>query len=144
MRRSTDLHPVLAALAVTIRDNSVLLVRRRNPPDAGLWGYPGGKVDPGETVLAAAQRELGEETTVRATPQLVLDNLDVIGQGSEGQLAYHYHLVAVLCAYEAGTPLAQDDALEAGWHPIETVLAGRLEMSQDVDRVLKKALAATR
>ncbi|HUF57442.1 MAG TPA: NUDIX domain-containing protein, partial [Thermohalobaculum sp.] len=40
----------------------VLLVRRLNEPDAGLWGYPGGKVEWGETVADAAVRELAEET----------------------------------------------------------------------------------
>ena len=54
--------PRLAVLAVVLRGEQVLLVRRANPPDAGLWGYPGGKVDWGETVEAAALRELAEET----------------------------------------------------------------------------------
>ncbi len=39
-----------------------MLVRRANPPDAGLWGFPGGKIEFGETVKDAAMRELREET----------------------------------------------------------------------------------
>ena len=62
--------PRLAALAVTLDQgrNHVLLVQRRNPPDAGLWGFPGGHVEAGETALCAAARELAEETGVIATP----------------------------------------------------------------------------
>ena len=43
LRTPTE-RPVVAALAVTLRGPAVLLVQRRNPPDAGLWGFAGGKV----------------------------------------------------------------------------------------------------
>ena len=43
--------PVPAVIAVVIHGDRALLVRRANPPDAGLWGFPGGKIEFGETVL---------------------------------------------------------------------------------------------
>lgn len=132
--------PVLAALAVVVRGENVLLVRRRNPPDAGLWGYPGGHVERGETALAAAARELAEETTVRAAPVGYLANLDTILPGDDGRPAHHFFLVAVLCRYLGGSPQAADDAEEAAWMPVEQVLSGALPMSRDVDRVLRRAL----
>ncbi len=49
------------------RDHRVLLVRQyRYPVDAFTWELPGGWVNPGEDVLAAAQRELIEETGATA------------------------------------------------------------------------------
>lgn len=48
--------PKLTALAVVPNDGRLLLVQRRNEPDAGLWGFPGGHVDPGETAFNAAIR----------------------------------------------------------------------------------------
>lgn len=49
------------------RENRVLLVRQyRYPVDAFTWELPGGWVNPGEDALAAAQRELLEETGATA------------------------------------------------------------------------------
>ena len=132
--------PVLAALAVVVEGHNVLLVRRRNPPDAGLWGYPGGHVEAGETALAAAVRELAEETTVLADPVGYLANLDTILPGADGRLAHLFFLVAGLCRYLGGSPQASDDAAEAAWVPVEQVLSGALPMSRDVDRVLRLAV----
>ena len=57
---------IKAASACIWRDGKVLLVQRGAPPGQGLWSLPGGKLEPGETELAAAQRELREETGLSA------------------------------------------------------------------------------
>ncbi|WP_425050675.1 NUDIX hydrolase [Psychromarinibacter sp. S121] len=137
-----DRRPKLAALAVVLRDAEVLLVRRRNPPDAGLWGYPGGHVEWGETVAEAAVRELHEETGVRAEAVGWLDNLDTIVRDADGAVQHHYLLVAILCQWRGGTPEPRDDVYEAAWQPVAEVLAGRLEASARVDDVLSRALAS--
>ncbi len=46
--------PVAAVIGVVVRGGEVLLVRRANQPEAGKWGFPGGKIEPGEPVLVAA------------------------------------------------------------------------------------------
>ncbi|MFC7704372.1 NUDIX hydrolase [Plastorhodobacter daqingensis] len=133
--------PRLAALAVLLRGSEVLLARRRNPPDAGLWGYPGGHVDAGESVAVAALRELREETGVIAEPLRYLGGLDVILPAPGGGWAHHFFLVPVLCRHVAGDPVPQDDVADAAWFPVARILARDLEMSVDVDTVLSEALA---
>ena len=130
--------PRVAALAVTLRGDSVLLVRRRNPPDAGLWGFPGGHVDPGETALDATARKLAEETGVTGRPLRYLGNVDLIQRRPDGSLEYHFLLAAVLCRHVAGEPVAAD-AIDAGWFDIATVLAGTLPLSRHVDDILQLA-----
>lgn len=134
--------PALAALAVTVHDDHVLLVRRRKEPDRGLWGYPGGHVEAGETVAVAAARELAEETGVRAEPLGTLGGIDEIGHHGDGAVKHHYYLVAVQCRYQAGVPQAADDAEEAAWIPVADVLARRIEMSDYVDDLLEQVLAS--
>lgn len=138
--------PVLAALAVLVEDDRVLLVRRTNPPDAGLWGYPGGRVEPGETVFAAAERELAEETGLAAEARDFLTLIDVIRREG-GALAHHFALAAVLCARRAGEPVAAGDASEAAWVPLADLLEGRLATSDrvaEVARLARERMATTR
>lgn len=115
------MQPKLAAIAVVIHQNKVLLVKRKNPPNAGSWGFPGGHVEPGETALAAAVRELAEETSVTAVPDRYLTNIDVIVHDDAGALEFHFLLAAVLCRYQSGTPMADDDASDAAWVALDDV-----------------------
>jgi mutator protein MutT len=57
---------VLVVAAVIERDGEVLVARRKEAGErAGLWEFPGGKVEPGEGERAALARELREELGVR-------------------------------------------------------------------------------
>lgn len=107
--------PKLAAIAVVVDQGRTLVVQRKNEPDAGLWGFPGGHVEWGETAMDAAARELHEETGVIATPRRYLTNIDVITRDANGGVAFHFLLAAVLCEYQSGTPQAADDVADARW-----------------------------
>ena len=128
--------PKLGALAVVPRGDAVLLVRRGRAPNRGLWGFPGGHVEWGETCAEAATRELVEETGVRARARRTLGVLDLI-EREGGAIAWHYVLVAVLCDWLAGEPMAADDAEDARWVS-RAELAG-LPSAANVDRVIRWA-----
>ena len=56
---------LVVACALIDADNRVLLAQRpEGRAMAGLWEFPGGKVEPGETPEAALIRELGEELAI--------------------------------------------------------------------------------
>jgi 8-oxo-dGTP diphosphatase len=131
--------PVPAVIAVVVHEGRTLLVRRANPPDAGLWGFPGGRIEHGETVHAAAMRELAEETSVRAEAQDVITTLDILDRSDEGTLRHHFVLIAVRCRWLSGVPTAGDDALEARWFRIEDLHPGRIDMSADVGVIARRA-----
>ncbi|MGF9758590.1 NUDIX hydrolase [Microvirga sp. 0TCS3.31] len=133
--------PVPAVIAVVIHEDRTLLVRRANPPDAGLWGFPGGKIEFGETVRAAAIRELLEETGVHAEAHDIVTTLDILVPDSSGATYQHYILIAVRCRWISGEPIAGDDALEAGWFSVADLEPDRLAMSADVDAIARRAQA---
>jgi ADP-ribose pyrophosphatase YjhB (NUDIX family) len=58
-------HPQLAVSAAIFRDDKILLVRRARSPAKGFYSLPGGRVEFGETLHAALNREVDEETALR-------------------------------------------------------------------------------
>ncbi|MEE2810623.1 MAG: NUDIX hydrolase [Pseudomonadota bacterium] len=135
--------PILGALGVVCApiegEDCVILVKRKNPPNAGTWGFPGGHVELGETAAEAAARELFEETGVIAEPGAQLMTLDVIPRNADGSVGGQYFLVATLCHYRSGQPVPDDDALEARWVPVARIEDLGLEL---LDRVADLARLA--
>lgn len=139
----TTAAPKLGALAVVLRGDHALLVQRKNPPDAGTWGFAGGHVEFGETFAEAAARELHEETGVTAMPEQLIDTAEFIHRDGQGNVTHHFVLGAVLCSYVSGEPVADDDALDVAWVPLADIYAKRLPMSDKVDDVARMAAAFT-
>jgi 8-oxo-dGTP diphosphatase len=54
----------VGAVIINPQDHSILLVKRKKPPEAGKWSIPGGAVDFGETFEAAVIREVKEEISL--------------------------------------------------------------------------------
>jgi mutator protein MutT len=131
--------PTLGVLAVALREGEALLVRRANPPDQGLWGFPGGKVEPGETVAEAALRELAEETGLTASAGPQLGTKEIIRRDTFGEVLFHFFLIAVLCEDVAGEPIAADDAAEARWVADSEIQNDALPLSEGVARLLDTA-----
>ncbi|WP_169545082.1 NUDIX domain-containing protein [Sneathiella aquimaris] len=85
-------------------NKKVLLVKRRRDPEAGSWGFPGGKVDFGETTKQATIREIKEELGLRIEVRGLAHLVEFIDtQNREHWLAPVYH-----ASIQAGTPLIKE------------------------------------
>ncbi len=129
--------PVPAVSALVFRDGAVLLVKRRDEPNRGLWSPPGGSLELGETVEAAAAREALEETGVTARPVRVVGVRDVIVADASGQIEWHYALFAVLCQYVSGEPYPASDAENA--HFILLKDLGEYDLTPTAREALERA-----
>ncbi len=72
--RSRAFAPVVVAAAVVIRDGRVLLTRRAEGQHlAGMWEFPGGKLEDGESPEEALIRECREECGIEVEVGKILD-----------------------------------------------------------------------
>jgi ADP-ribose pyrophosphatase YjhB (NUDIX family) len=102
--------PRLGASACVWKDGQVLLIQRAKPP-AGLWSLPGGHVEFGETALAAARRELMEESGITADLTEFVGLFEIIRE----KPFFHYAIACYCGFWTSGEARASSDALAAAW-----------------------------
>jgi 8-oxo-dGTP diphosphatase len=134
MRSEEYLRPLVTVDVVifTLRegDLQVLLIRRKNPPYAGMWAIPGGFIEIEEPLEAAALRELEEETGVRNVHLEQLYTFGDPGRDPRGRVitvAYMALLPAEQASLRAG-----DDAADARWWSMSALPP----LAFDHDRIL--------
>jgi ADP-ribose pyrophosphatase YjhB (NUDIX family) len=115
----------------------VLLVRRGRPPREGQWSLPGGAQQLGETVAAAARREVAEETGLRLARLELLTVVDLVERDADGAVRYHYTLVDMVAEAAAGTARPGDDAAAVGWHAPDGL--GGLGLWDETIRIIELA-----
>jgi ADP-ribose pyrophosphatase len=114
-------HPRVAVGAVVMYQARVLMVRRRDPPNQGLWAIPGGGLRLGESLQAAAEREIWEETGVRIRAGEPVYIFDVVHRDARGRVRFHYVITDLAAEYLEGEPRARDDAADAAWLSAEDI-----------------------
>jgi 8-oxo-dGTP diphosphatase len=94
---------IVAACALLNEDGAVLITRRpAGKPLAGLWEFPGGKVDPGETPEDALIRELSEELGI----DLARDGLAPLTFASHAYPEFHLVMLVYACRHWQGSVAA--------------------------------------
>ena len=131
------LNPALAADSAVRRGNEVLLIQRKYPPMQGAWAFPGGFVDQGEDPHNAALRELQEETGLVGTKAKLLM---VMGDPDRDPRKHIVSIVYEVDVPEDQVPQAGDDAQDARFWPIDTLLSGEVEFAGDHLTILKNWL----
>ncbi|BCA80184.1 NUDIX hydrolase [Desulfuromonas sp. AOP6] len=107
-------NPVPTVDIIIRRGNAIVLVERKNPPLG--WALPGGFVDYGESLEAAAMREVQEETG------LSLTELNQFGAYSDPARDPRQHTISfVFTATGEGPLVSGDDAADARWFELENL-----------------------
>ncbi len=99
--------PLLTVDAIIELPEGIVLIKRKNPPPG--WAFPGGFVDYGETLEDAVIREAREETGLDITLVRQFHTYSSPERDSR-----HHTVSTIFIATASGTPVAADDAKEAG------------------------------
>ena len=137
-KRDYPSSPQVAVGAVVFKENKVLLVKRDNFPGKGLWAIPGGRVNLGETLQEAAEREIREETGVVIRAKDPVYAFDVIEHDTHGSIRFHYVIVDLLADYISGEPNPGSDACDARW--IAHLELAELPLSTNTKEFLKEEI----
>ncbi|XRO74697.1 NUDIX domain-containing protein [Methanocaldococcus sp. 28A] len=103
------LHPAVAVDGIIVKDNKILLIKRKNNPFKGCYALPGGFVECGETVKEAVVREIREETG------LITKVKSLLGVYSSPDRDPRGHVISIVFILDVigGELKAGDDAKEA-------------------------------
>jgi ADP-ribose pyrophosphatase len=135
--------PRVAVGAVVFHEGKVLLVLRNQAPAKGLWAIPGGSVELGETLQAAAEREVLEETGLKVQAGQVVHTFDAIQRDEFGKVQYHYVIVDLLAeALDPTQPLQPaDDVKDAAWFTLSELEQPNFAVSNATRLLLRKMMA---
>jgi len=105
-------NPLPVVSSIIEKDRKILLVKRKFDPGQGEWCLPMGFAESGETIEAAALRELLEETGIHGK---IIDMVDVVS----GYIKMYGDLIFITYEAEhlAGKITAGDDAFEVRFFP---------------------------
>lgn len=145
MKREYPESPLVGVGAVIVdhrhNDNSVLLIRRGQPPLLGEWSLPGGVLECGEALREAVVREACEETGLLVETGEMLGVYERVIRDDERRVRYHYVLLDFLCRVVGGDLKAGSDAADVRWFTRDELPA--LNLAYDANDVVRKGLSRT-
>jgi len=132
-------------VVLTVRGGGLwaLVVRRGIPPYRGRWALPGGFVRADEDLLAAAGRELEEETGLR-TGLVHLEQLRTYGDPRRDPRGRVVTVAYLALAPKLPVPVAGTDAAAARWSPVDELTVDASKLAFDHARILGDGLERAR
>ena len=110
-----DKRPLVGIAVIVIKNNQVLLGKRKNSHGSGTWAFPGGHLEFNESIENCAEREVFEETgiqikNVRCGPY----TNDIFADEDK-----HYVTLFVTADYDAGSAVVKepDKCEKWAWSP---------------------------
>lgn len=137
MSREYPARPIVGVGVVLLRKHQVLMVRRGKSPRLGKWSLPGGAQEVGETLDAAARRELLEETGLVPDEMRFLTTVDLIEHDDTARVRYHYTLIDFVAWSATGHAIAGDDVSDASWFAVNDIAS--MDLWSETKRVIQMA-----
>ena len=127
-------HPQLAVSAAIFRNDNILLVRRARSPAKGFYSLPGGRVEFGETLHAALNREVDEETALKIEIVGLAGWREVVPGTSGGG---HYLIMSFAARWSSGEVVLNDELDDFKWLAPDAI--GDLKLTGGLPEVIEQA-----
>jgi len=127
-------HPQLAVSAAIFRNDTILLVRRARSPAKGFYSLPGGRVEFGETLHAALNREVDEETALKIEIVGLAGWREVVPGTSGGG---HYLIMSFAARWVSGEVVLNDELDDFKWLAPDAI--GDLKLTGGLPEVIEQA-----
>lgn len=111
-------------LAAIVKDNQILLLKRKKRPYQGYWGMPGGKLHLEESIEECALREVKEETGLDCT----FSHIATIAHErvKENELYKHAFLLFFVVLKSKTVQIKESEAGKLEWFPLKTLQPERI------------------
>ena len=127
--------PTIGVSAVVLNnDDAVLMVCRNKAPAYGQWSIPGGRMEPGESLIYACQREVMEETGI----DVEVNNILAVAERRVEN--FHYVIVDFLATLKhtsSSAPFAQTDVSDARWISVNEL--DDLDLVDGLEEIIRRA-----
>ena len=127
-------YPQLAVSAAIFRASNILLVRRARFPAKGFYSLPGGRVEFGETLHAALNREVAEETGLKIEIIGLAGWREVV-PGADG--GGHYLIMSFAARWTDGEVTLNDELDDFRWLAPDEI--GELKLTVGLTEVIQSA-----
>jgi 8-oxo-dGTP diphosphatase len=137
--------PAVGVAVVVIKNDRVLLGRRRSSHGSGFWSFPGGHLEFGESVEECAKREVLEETG------LLITNIKYGPFTNDffGDEQKHYVTLFTFADYSGGVEEAREPEKNECWswyrwdelpHPLFLPIRNLLRLGMDLKTLLERSI----
>jgi 8-oxo-dGTP diphosphatase len=121
----------------------VVLIQRGAPPAEGLWSFPGGLANAGESLRQACIREVHEETGLEVEVKDLAKVVERILPDDQGRIEYHFVILDFWGTVPASEePRAGSDAKQVRWVTMEEL--DSLATTRGVPEAIQRALQLAR
>lgn len=132
--------------SIVVQSGHILLIRRKSHPGLGTWAIPGGYLNPKETQLDSAIRELREETGLKVPEKVLRGSLVAAETFDDPKRSTRGRIITRVFYFQLNDELqlprvrGGDDADKAQWITLDDFLHMREQMFEDHFSIIRKML----
>jgi ADP-ribose pyrophosphatase YjhB (NUDIX family) len=122
-----------------IHEDKICLIRRGKPPAMGMWTFPGGALELGESLELSLKREVREEVGLEVEVGHLEAVIEFVDRDPSGRVRFHYVILDYIAWPVGGSLQPGSDVSHACWAGLEEL--GELDMTSKAQEMARDLLS---